>query len=102
MPEDTFISIQETEKTSIAFRVQIDESAGCRSDAPVGSRSTQLEVLRVHDPNPDGTVPPDEILASQTLADVNPICEKEPRWLELSSAGVEFRCQYRGTQGATQ
>ncbi|MNS61526.1 hypothetical protein D3C72_945560 [compost metagenome] len=86
----------------LIFRMQISESGNCSEQNFYASRrKTELAIVRVHAPDGDGRVQPEEVLANQVLEGFNPICDKERKPFGLSHDGVQFTCNYYGSSGRT-
>ncbi|MEY3903648.1 MAG: hypothetical protein RL189_2954 [Pseudomonadota bacterium] len=103
LPRDSFCSIESRHwNWKYALRMTIKEPAGCRLSEKTQERVTIVRVMREYDPLPDGRRPQSEEVASQTLANVNPICDAQPRQItipfshELGTA--TFTINYLNTQ----
>jgi hypothetical protein len=87
----------------LVFRVIISEPVNCSSFltiAELSSRRTELTIVRQTKAN--GSEPAKEVvLETLSLDGVNPMCEKQPRDLTLSTKHVKFTCRYFGTEGST-
>ena len=102
-PDDPQIAAYETLNTRMILRIRIRENLGCLKQAVSREeRETKLEIIRVRDRIGAESGRPEEIMAVQELPLVNPICEEKPRWLELSTGQITFRCLYSGSQGGFQ
>lgn len=55
-------------------RLKISESAGRRKTNDASIPGSELSVLKVFDPLPDGLMPQAEVLMSRVFPGVNPIC----------------------------
>ncbi len=60
-------------------RLKISENAGCRKTRDSNSRRTEIGVLKVFAPEPNGSTRDPELISNQVFEGVNPICEEEPK-----------------------
>jgi hypothetical protein len=105
LPRDPYCSIESRQwKWAYALRMTIKEPAGCRLFEKTQERVTIIRVMKEYDPLPDGSRLPAEEVTRQTLENVNPICDVQPRQItipfnhELGTA--TFTIDYLNTQTA--
>lgn len=84
--------------------LKIAENQGCRKTEDDRVRGSELSVLKVFDPLPDGTTPAAEVLVNEVFPGVNPICEEGPRDFvapfDTSYGSYSFTLRYVGTKAA--
>jgi hypothetical protein len=104
LPRDSFCEFKNGREPGVKYlpRLKISENSGCRQSKDTSVRRSELSVLKVFDPLPDGSTPPAEEILSQVFEGVNPICEDNPRDfvapLSTSYGSYFFTLRYIGTR----
>lgn len=96
---DSNISVIESNESQLIFKFLIEENNNC--SISLTNSKTTVEIIRVYEKHRNQTPRPDEQIEILELSQ-NPICEKEPTPLILSTRGVTFSCLYIGSQGSNQ
>ncbi|MGK5084813.1 hypothetical protein WDW37_16110 [Bdellovibrionota bacterium FG-1] len=97
-PTDLNVFVDEYGRSRLHLRIILTEQNGCRKDISSG-RSTRIELVRAFLPQPNGDVPPEEVLNSEDQPGKNPLCEDSPAPLELRYGRLHFSCLYTGSFG---
>jgi hypothetical protein len=96
---DSNISVIESNESQLIFKFLIEENNNCA--VSLAHSKTTVEIIRIYEKHGNQTPRPDEQVELLELSQ-NPICEKEPSPLLLSTRGVTFSCLYIGSQGSNQ
>lgn len=79
------------------LRVEVTERSGCEKERTEGRR-TEIQLTRVHVPEPGQIAPPDELVLEKNLEGWNPLCSKERETFGLEFQGWKFECAYSASQ----
>ncbi len=106
LPRDSMCSLANPRRepgVKYVVQLKIAENTGCRNNN--NQRRTEIAVLKIFEPAPNGTSRPAEEIAHNVFEGVNPICEKEPRDFTISFGtsygSYSFTTRYLTTQTLT-
>lgn len=97
---DSNLAYDESPNTILVYRSVTFDSANCSDDkSGPKDRWTRLELIRIHKAQNPGEADQNELIQVTELPGFNPICEKNPPTLKITTELVEFGCTYSGSEG---